>query len=414
MSEYQSGRRGRISTTRRALVALMAAATISGGCASSHSAQGSASGRTTLTIGLLTDLTGPGASSSRTSVEGVRAGLDALAKPAGYSINFVTADTESSPGGALSAVQKLVEEDHVFAVVAVSGLTFLVSSYLTAHDVPVVGVAQDGPEWITAKNMFSVFGPIDFTKVTTTMGEFLKMEGATVVGTLGYGISPASSGAAEAAAASARAAGLKVGYVNTKFPLGSTDVTPVALQMKAAGVNAVVPATEPNTNFALITALRQEGAEVKAPLLATGYGGDLTEAGPGAIQSGQNVYFFLSFETVEMNTPATRQLQAALRRVGVTTDPTYSEYAGYTSMALLVDGLRSAGTHPTQASLIQALSGIKAFTAAGLFGSRTLNLGDRSTTAVGVDNCYWVTKLDGNKFALVPGADPICGHIVTS
>ena len=366
----------------------------------------------TFTVGLLTDLTGLGASSSKTSVQGVEAGVATLAAQAGYTIKFVTADTTSAPAAALTAAQKLVEQDHVFAVIAASGLLFAASNYLTSQGIPVVGVAVDGPEWITARNMFSVFGPLDFTKVTTTQGEFFKMQGATTLGTLGYSISPSSSEAAEGAALSAQNAGLKVGYVNSKFTFGGTDVQPVALAMKAAHVDAISPSVDPNTSFALITALRQAGVDLKVALLPTGYGGDLAQAGPGALQAAQNVFFLSSWEPVEMDTPATRQFQAALRGIGVTTDPTYGEYAGYTSVALLVRGLEAAGTDPTRPALIGALSGITDFNAAGLYGSHTLDMGDRSTAAVGVDNCYWITKLAGSTFQLVPGADPICGSVI--
>jgi hypothetical protein len=169
---------------------------------------------------------------------------------------------------------------------------------------------------------------------------------------------------------------------------------------------------DPNTAFALITALRQAGVNLKVALLPTGYGGDLLQAGPGALQSAQNVYFLSSFEPVEMGTPATRQLQSALRVIGVRTDPTFAEYAGYTSVALLVEGLNAAGPDPGRAALISALSGITHFNAAGLFGTHSVNMADRSTAAVGVDNCYWITKLSGSTFQLVPGADPICGTVI--
>jgi ABC-type branched-subunit amino acid transport system substrate-binding protein len=369
-------------------------------------------GKGAYTVGLLTDLTGLGASSSRTSVQGVEAGVAALAAQSGYTIKFVTADTTSAPAGALTAAQKLVEQDHVFAIIAASGLLFAASNYLTTQGIPVVGVAVDGPEWITAKNMFSVFGPLDFTKVTTTQGGFFKMRGATVLGTLGYSISPSSSEAAEGAAVSAENAGLKVGYVNSKFAFGGTDVQPVALAMKAAHVDAISPSVDPNTSFALITALRQAGVDLKVALLPTGYGGDLAQAGPGALQAAQDVYFLSSWEPVEMDTPATKQFRAALKSIGVTTDPTYGEYAGYTSVALLVQGLEAAGVNPTRPALINALSGITDFNAAGLYGSHTLDMGDRSTAAVGVDNCYWITKLSGSTFQLVRGADPVCGTVI--
>ncbi len=151
---------------------------------------------------------------------------------------------------------------------------------------------------------------------------------------------------------------------------------------------------------------------MKVALLPTGYGGDLLQAGPGATQTAQNVYFLSSFEPVEMQTAATKQFQADAKKVGIKLDPTYAEYAGYTSMALLVDGLKAAGANPSQAGLITALGGLHSFTAAGLFGSHSLDMAQRTNDVVGVDNCYWVTKFMGNTFNLVPGADPICGKIV--
>ena len=72
--------------------------------------------------------------------------------------------------------------------------------------------------------------------------------------------------------------------------------------MKKAGVNGFTATTDPNTAFSLITALRDSGVNIKAAMLATGYGGDLAQAGPGALNAAQNVYFGLGYEPVEMQT----------------------------------------------------------------------------------------------------------------
>jgi ABC-type branched-subunit amino acid transport system substrate-binding protein len=377
---------------------------------SSGTSSGSASS-TTYTVGLLSDLTGLAASGNKTSVQGVEAGI-AWAADQGYKINYDVADTMSSPTGVVSAAQKLVLEDHVFAVVSVSSLTTLAADYMTSHNVPVVGVAEDGTEWITAKNMFSSFGPIDSSKVATTYGDFFKSVGVTNFGSLGYGISPLSAQAAKGASLSAQHAGLKVGYENSNFPFGSTNVAPVALAMKSAGVNGFVTSTDPNTGLELVTASKQAGVDLKAALLPTGYGGDLTQAGPGALQSAQGVYFLSTFEPVEMHTAATTQFQNYLKKVGVTGDPTYAEYAGYTSIVLLVDGLKAAGSHPTQASLIKGLSSLTAFNAAGLLGSRSVDMAAREASPVGPGNCIYVTKLSGSNFELVSGDDPLCGTVI--
>jgi branched-chain amino acid transport system substrate-binding protein len=413
-----------IGRNKKRLVALAAVALLAAaGCGSSSksgsatsnpakSSTGSSGGSGhTYTVGVLTDLTGPAASGNKTSVNGVHAGVVAVAQD-GYTIKYVTADTASSPGGALSAAQKLVAQNHVLAVLAESALTFAAAPYLTSHGVPVIGAAEDGPEWTTSMNMFSIFGALHSEKVATTYGTFFKMQGVTNLGALGYAISPISAQAALAAGVSAQAAGLKAGYVNAKLPFGSTNVQPIALGMKSAGVDGVTATVDPNTGFALITALRQAGVPLKAALMPTGYGGDLLQAGPGAIQAGQNVYFLLGFEPIEMHTAATERFANALKSAGVTGDPTQLEYFGYVSVLLLVQALQAAGATPTHASLISALSGIHAFTAGGLYGSHQLDINDRANIVSGVDNCYWITKLSGSTFQLVPGADPVCGTVV--
>ncbi|HUO49880.1 MAG TPA: ABC transporter substrate-binding protein, partial [Acidimicrobiales bacterium] len=265
----------------------------------------------------------------------------------------------------------------------------------------------------TSMNMFSTFGPVDTTKVTTTAGQFFKMEGATNIGAIGYSISPSSSEAAQSTAISAQAAGLKAGYVNAAFPFGSTNVDPEAIAMKSAGIDSFVSETDPNTSFALLAALKQQGVTPKVAMLPTGYGGDLQQAGPGALQEAQGVYFLSTFEPVEMKTAATQAFQKDLKTAGVTTDPTYAEYAGYTAVALFVAGLKAAGvTGPSSQQLISALASIKAFDAAGLLGTHTLNMAQRTGIVSGPDNCFYMTKAQSGGFVTVSGADPICGTVI--
>jgi hypothetical protein len=108
---------------------------------------------------------------------------------------------------------------------------------------------------------------------------------------------------------SARAAGLRVGYVNANFPFGATDVGPAALAMKKRRGRRVVLQTESNTAFALITALRNEGVNLKVASLPAGCGGDLLQAGPGALNAAQNVY-------VGAGRDADRRHQGVRRRPG--------------------------------------------------------------------------------------------------
>ncbi|MBL7493126.1 ABC transporter substrate-binding protein [Frankia sp. AgB1.9] len=395
--------------------AVVAAATVLAAACSSSSGgdkgDNTAAPKKSITIGVLTDVTGPASSGNKTFVDGVKAGTY-YASRNGYTVKYVLADTATNPATALAAAQKLVTQDHVSVVLAESAILFTASNYLTAHNVPVIGVSQDGPEWTTAKNMFSVVGPLQQTKIATTNGKLYKLLGITNLASLGYGVSPVSSESASSAALSAQVAGIKVGYLNAKFAFGSTDVGPEVLAMKNAGIDGLTASVDPNTSFALITGLRNQGVPMKAAILPTGYGGDLLQAGPGALNQAQGVYFILQYEPVEMGTAATKQLQADFKSAAIATAPTYGSYNGYVSVGLLVRALKAAGAQPTSASLIGALSNIHDWDAMGLFGSHTVDINDRVTIVGGADNCLWVTKLTGKTFTLVSGAAPICGELV--
>jgi branched-chain amino acid transport system substrate-binding protein len=399
---------------KKALVAAVAVFAAASGCSSPKSvATGSPTGQSkgrTITIGLLTDITGAGASGFRASVRGVDAGL-AWAARHGYKISLDIQDTQSSPVGALTAAQRMVLKDHVPAVIAVSAVTYGAARFLTARAVPVIGTPLDADEWDTSTNMFSVIGSPHPELVSDLFGKLMRMEGGTDLGVVGLNLPPAAR-AAEGTAVSARVAGLKVGYLNAAFPLGSTNVVPAALAMKSAGIDSFFASTGPNTAFAFITALKQEGVRLKFALLGDGYGGDLQQSGPGAAQAAQDVYFALQLEPVEMHTSATDQFLSSLRQVGVTGDPTMADYEGYISVRLLVQALQAARSSPTRSSLMSALSNTHDFTAGGLFGTEELDVNNRTGVGDGYLRCAFITRFVGSTFQLVHDADPICGSII--
>jgi branched-chain amino acid transport system substrate-binding protein len=365
----------------------------------------------TITIGVLTDLSGLAASTEASVPPGIKAGIGVAAEE-GYNIKYVMADAATSPTGALTAAQKLVDEDHVFAVIGLSALTFAAANFLTSRGVPVVGASFDGPEWVTAPNMFSVDGTEDYSKAYDGFGKFYAMEGVSNLSALGYGITPSSALSTKGTAISAQTEGIKVGYLNANFPFGSTNVGPIALAIKDAGSDGLYAGVETSTSFALITALRQQGVHLKAAVLPIGYGGDLQQAGPAAQQAAQGVFFTVGYEPVEMHTPATEKFQGALQKyAGVTTDPTLNEYFAYLSIDGLVAGLKAAGANPTPASFISAMQGITHYDAAGLYGTDSIgfSMGQRGAAS---NLCTWMTQYSGTSFQLVPGADPVCGSVI--
>lgn len=407
---------------RRWLAVAAVVLLVAAGCSSSKKSANStgagtsgssgASGKT-ITVGVLTDLTGPGANINSTFVKGVQAGIGLAAAQDGIHIKYVTADTTTSPAGVLAGAQRLVEADHVYAVIASSVLFFAAAKFLSSRGIPVFGAGADGDEWITTPDLFSILGYQDYTKVYTMFGDFYKSRGVTNIGVVGYGIEPSSKESAEDVAASAAHFGIKVGYQNYNFPLGSTNVEPVVLAMKSAGINGLNTSIVTNSNLAIVTALNQQGIH-PVNVLATGYGGDLVQGGPGAKQQAQGSYFITGAQPVELHTPATIQFQNALKSyAGVNGDPTFSEYNGYLSIAALVAGLKAGGVNQTQSQLINTMLNMKGFAGDGLWGGHTLSFAmNQRGTIASVDNCIWFVQYLGSNFVPVKGFSPICGSVI--
>ncbi len=387
----------------------LAALTMVAACGStSHSSSTALSKDSTVKVGVLTDLTGPASVTGGTTLNGVKAGIH-LAGQEGYKVKYVVADTGSTPAGALTAAHHLVQQNHVFAVLMISQLGFGAAPYLTSEGIPVIGGNVDGPEWLTSKNMFSVYGYGNYANVNPAYGQIFKKIGGTVFGGVAYAKVPASDAIIKGTSAAVKQAGLKIGFLDTNLPFGTTDVGPTAIHLKQAGVNALYPGVTQETSLALVKALRNEGLNVKA-LLPTGYGGDLTSGGRGASQDAQGVYFANVYEPVELHTAATERFVSALRTAAGTAVPTLSEYLGYLSVDALVTGLKATGPNPAASRFIDSMLKVTNYGAQGLVGDHTISfaMADRAKTA-GADNCLWITRYSGTTFSPVDGLGPACG-----
>ena len=390
-----------------ACTALAACGSSGGSSSPSAGASKSTGGSKTITIGFVTDLTGVASSGFLTSKLGIDAYLNRINAAGGvngYKIKYVLADDTSTPTGALTAVQKLVQQDNVFAIVENSSDFFGAEPYALAQGVPVVGSAIDGPYWGDPKdtNLFAAVGVTNEHYTTVAAGQFMKSQGVTKCASLGYASSPSSALAAAGFIKSCEMAGLKSGYLNTQFPFGSTNVGPIALAMKNAGIDGLYLPTVPSTSFALVVALHQLGVKLKASLLPTGYGGDLL-ASTAAVAVAQGVDFATIGAPAEANTPATQQRAADLAKVGVHGPPTFAEQEAYLALTAFVAGLKAAGASPTRQSFMAAMSKITNYDAGGLLAPEKIAF--RNYTPA--NGCLWVAQLKGSKFFVMPGT-PIC------
>lgn len=371
-----------------------------------------------MTVGLVTSLTGPNASTFTGTVPGARARFalqNAQGGVNGRKIELVSADDTSSPSAILTAVQVLVQSKGVFAVLPVSGFTFGAARYMQENGIPAVGSALDGSEWYQQPytNMFSITGPSDPHYPQYTLpASFFKDHGATNVSAFGYATSPSSTAAAKGFAFAAKHEGLSVGYLNTSVPFAGVDVTSDALGMKNAGVNGVFMPIALNTTLALLTAAKQAGVNLKVSVLSNGYGYALLNQ-PAPLQAAQGVYFEVPQAPVELHTPATQAEQAALAKYanfnGV---PSFDYIEGWLTADLFIRGLQAAGTNPTRQSYIDGLHGVTNWDGGGLLPSPE----DFSLSKFGhaqPQNCSYLVQVQGSSFIPVPSdGKPVCGTLI--
>jgi branched-chain amino acid transport system substrate-binding protein len=409
---------------RQNLIAIFAAtavvALVAAGCSSSGSKSatggGSANSATSgsvVKIGVMADLTGVGSSSYKSTEPAVKAYVQGYNKSPinGKTIQYVIRDTTSTAPGALTAAEALVQSDKVFAILVSSAYFFGAEPYLLKAGVPVVGPGSDGPEWNVKanSNLFDVFGTTNYKGLNTSTGDYMKLRGVTSCGSIGYGDSISSKVAAEGIVSSCKAVGLKGGYLNDHLAFGTTDMAPVAIAIKNAGVDGMFLPVVPSTAFALVAALKQQGVKLKSLLLAVGYGADLLSSSSN-IASAQGDEFASVGTPIEQKTPATEKFAADLAAVGINSTPTFAQQEAYIGMTAFATGIKAAGANLTRDSFMTALRGVHDFNAGGLESPGSvdfsnLNQFGEGTSAAG---CIFGAQLEGNKFVPVAGS-PVCG-----
>ena len=372
-----------------------------------------------VTVGLLTSLTGPTAAGFTTVATGFKARIadqNAQGGVNGRQIKVVLGDDQGSTAGALSAAQTLVEQKNVFAMGMISITGFAAAPYLTRQNVPVTGTSLDGPEWAPPNNnMFPTSGsPSPKFPAPSTFGTFFKREGSTNVAVVGYN-TPTAAAAAKNVHSAVLAAGLKSTYLNSTIPLTQEgSFGSIVQQMKQEHVDGIYIEMQPTSNFSLLEAMKQAGMDVKAYLMDISPPAT-TFQNPAAAAAGQGTWVPSHWVPVGLNTPATKAFQAALLKyANQTAAPDENEYDGWAAASAIVKGLQEAGKNPTRASFESGLRAVTDFDADGLLVTPANMKASFGTGAEGTGpyphNCYYYSQFKGSEW--VPDAEPICGALV--
>jgi len=373
----------------------------------------------TITLGYIYPGTGVAASISKNGIKGFQARIDRQNAQGGVNGRKIEVEAvdDGSSGQNLTGAQDLVENRHVFAVVNQSPFAFLSYRWLLEHQVPMIGAGTDGTYYAQKGNedVLNMAGnSVPLTGLTYDAGaRAMKMLGGTKAGALAYGAASSSVASAKAFMNYAvPSVGLDPVYTNTSVDFGSSDVGPLVLGIKNSGANAVYLPMAAATNIAIAQGLKQNGVDMKATVLATGYGQDLLDS-PAAQALDSSALFLTGFQPVELKTAATKKFQADLKKyAGFTGVPDYGMYTGYVIAEFAILGLQQAGKTLTRRGLIDGVHKLGTYDEAGLACQPVdLSLANRAKTPP--RGCSYFLQLKNGKFVPFPKSGmPIVGKLV--
>jgi branched-chain amino acid transport system substrate-binding protein len=346
---------------------------------------------------------------ARVDAENAKGGVN------GRKIDLEIIDDQSS-GANLTGAQDLVRNREVFALINNSAFAFLAERFVKEAGVPEIGGGFDGSYYYNKgnENILSGLGsgspPPGLTYDTTA--RIMKQLGAKKVAALGYAISPSSTASAKASNEyAAPSQGLDPVYLNTSLEFGSTDVGPLVLGIKNSGADGLYLPLDSDTNFAIVQALQQNGVEMKANILATGYSQDLLDQ-PIVDTIEPTDVMFSGYRPVELGGKAIKQFQANLKKyAGLTGVPDYGTYTGYIVCDLAIHGLKEAGKDLTRQGFVDAIREGGPYDAAGLTCA-PLDYSLENFGKVNPTTCTWFVRVKDGKFVVLNKGKPYTGKLV--
>jgi branched-chain amino acid transport system substrate-binding protein len=371
--------------------------------------------KTTIKIGILTDLTGSDASSFSDSPGAIEARFKQINAEGGIDgrkITWVVDDTTSTAVGAETAAKDLVQNQGVFAIAELSGQFFGAAPYLAQAGIPVTGSSLDGPEWYQQPNtnLFSFTGNGTASGPAYGDGGFWKAIGASKISYVESNV-PAAISEGNSVYDSIESDGLHP-CDKTIVPLGTVNFTAFALSFKADGCNAAECACVLSSSLAMATALHQAGLNSVKIVFAAGPTQQIFQT-PADEAAAKGAFFPGIESSPTYSNAASLAYLASLKKY----DPSYTgglpdlaEGDGWPIANLMVEGLTVAGKNPTRASFIKNLRHVTNWTDSGLAPGpiNFVHFGQNPPT-----QCFSYVQFNGTKYVPFPkDGRSFCGTII--
>jgi branched-chain amino acid transport system substrate-binding protein len=395
-------------TTAIALLATACGSSSSSDAAGTSTSSGSSNGSTTgspIVLGVAGSFSGVNQASTSLAKNGIEAWRDQVNASGGingHPVKLVIADSANDPAKALANVHKLVEQDHVIAVIDASDNNE--SGWASVVDkagIPVIGASQT-PIFGTDPNFYPTG-----TTLTETIYAQLSLAHSANAGKLAlYYCAELSAckGAVGGFSALGSGVGVKVAYSGAVSST-ATSYTAACLGGKNAGATSGEVLASSDVFLNVISSCAQQGFK---PIWIAGAGvmsgswlkNDATD---GALTGVPAVPWFVD------STPATKAMHAALDKYasGTTSNVNFGESSiqGYVSGVVFETVAKSANIGPdsTPAQLIAALHTVSNQTFGGLTPPLTFPAGKPATVP-----CSFSAGIKNGAFVLPNGLNLIC------
>jgi branched-chain amino acid transport system substrate-binding protein len=317
---------------------------------------------------------------------------------AGHPVKVVFGDDHSTSALDSGLAESLVQSDHVVAFLAVGSPDAEATSYLTAHNIPVL----QAPAGATTSNTFPLIA--SQTAVNYGLIQSAKLGGAKKVGVMFCTSVSFCSSAVQPFEKAAAAQGLDHSF-QVGISLESPNYTAPCFAAKDDHVQAL---------FA--EAAAQQIEQIAQECAAQGYKpiflldevqASLSMDKVQALNGARDI--ITTFPWFESDTPATKAFQQAVKRYSpsLMSSPTYGPEAALSWASAQAIGraavLGHVGTTPTSDEILAGLHNFKNETLGGLIAPVTYKAGETSFT-----NCYFVVATKNGKWVAPNGYGPRC------
>jgi branched-chain amino acid transport system substrate-binding protein len=325
---------------------------------------------TEIKIGSIVPTSGPSATLSPI-LDGIKARFakaNAEGELGKRKLALVNEDDAADPARNVTAAQKLVEEEKVFAMMPESGAGDASGKYLHDQGIPAVGWQLGLAVYGTYTNYFGMQNAnVEDIKTHYVARpiEAVKALGAKKIAVIGNSTGNAATFAEQNADSVKKTKGVKLVYKTTDIPAGTTEFGAVVDQIKQSGADTVYTTMAVADGIALVNQLKQAGVVPKIIVFPGGYAPAVL-----GLPAFDNAYFSLEFAPLE-TTPEPHGVTEFKKWMAQTApnaalgQPTM---VGWISGNTLIEGIKAAGVScPTRKAFINNLRLVKGYTADGFF-----------------------------------------------